>query len=125
MADFQANITNGASRSVWVDDAVPSRINPLPDRQQTFWQVNVGDTVTITATVGASVAPLDAALAGRLFYPKWAEWPTGYAPPATTVTPGQSSVMTFVPLWVGHYCIVMKRPDGGGIMIPFEVGNIA
>lgn len=125
MADFLANITNGAARTIWVDDAVPSRLNPLPDRQQTFWQCNVGDTVTITANVGTTVAPMDGALGGRLFYPKWAEWPTGYAPPAVVVTPGQSSVMTFVPLWPGHYTFVLKRPDGGGIMIPFEASYIA
>lgn len=125
MADYQANITNGASRAVWVDDASPSRINPLPDRAHTYWTTTAGQTITVTAIVGSTIAPMDASLGGRLFYSKWSEWPTDTAPPAVVVTPGQSSVMTFMPLWPGHYVFVMKRQEGGGVMIPFEVEVIA
>jgi len=124
MADFTANITSGAIRIVWADDATPSRINPLPDRAHTYWTTSIGQTITVTATVGGTVAPLDGALGGRLFYAKWSEWPAGWAPPNVVVTPGQSSVMTFTPLALGHYVFVMKRQVGGGIMIPFEVEDI-
>lgn len=121
--DFQAKITNGSTRTIWVDNATPSRINPLPDRQQTFWLSSVGQEITVTATVDSVSAPLDGALGGRLFYYKWAEWPTPIVnpPPAVVITPGQSSVMTFIPLLAGHYTFVIRRQSGGGILIPFEV----
>lgn len=119
MADFQARLT--ASRFNWIDDAVPSRINPLPGRPHRYYLVGVGDTVTVRCQIGSTEAPLDAALGGRLFYPKWTLYPAeGMAPPpSVTVTPGQSSVMTFIPNYAGHYLLTIIRQDGAGFSIPF------
>jgi hypothetical protein len=122
--DFDARITAGTQLVTWVDfptGSAPSRINPYPEHQQTYYRATNHVAVTIKAKVDGVEEPLDTVLGGRLFYAKWAEWPGNMPPPAVTSPPGQSSVMTFIPVTPGHYLFVIRREGGGGIAIPFEV----
>lgn len=115
MADFTADVTAGVVNDLWVDPGlgnVPSRINFDPEHPQVLLIATTGAPVTLTATVGGVSAPLDAALGGRLFAASVAESP-GFTP--INGVAGQSSVQIFTPLLAGHYTIVVRREDGGGI----------
>ncbi len=121
MANFTARITSGASLELWEDPAsdLPSRINPTSRRGHQRQVGSVGTQVTVTATVAGSSAPLDAALASKLFFGFFAETPT--TPPAISSPTGQSSVQRFTPNAAGHYTFVMRRHDGGGMILHLDV----
>src|SRR5262245_42900543 len=121
--NFEARITAGATLTVWVDVATakaPTRLNPNPVHPPKYQRVTWGDTVTVKATVNGVEGPLDAQLGGTLFKCHFAEVPI-WPPVAITSPPGQSSVATFKPKYVGHHLLVMRREDGGAVGVPFFV----
>lgn len=120
MPDFSAAATAGVAVQQWDDPAlgaIPSRINPDAERPHLRWVATVGVAVTITARVNGVSAPLDAALGGRLFTATMAE-----SPIFTTITGavGQSSVQTFTPPAAGHYTVVVRRANGGGVWMHID-----
>jgi len=126
MADFTARITSGATSREWDDPATndaPGRTNTGTDILHRHFVVELGQTVTIKATVNGVEGPLDVTLGGRTFYRKWAELPYSGGLPTITSPPGQTSVFTFTPFRRGHYLFMVRRMDGGGFGIPFDVIN--
>jgi hypothetical protein len=79
-----------------------------------------GTPVEITATVGSSVAPLDAALGGRLFTAWVIEQPV-VAPVSWSHPAGQTSVQSCTPQASGHYTLGMARSGGGTVIMHLEV----
>jgi len=123
MPNFDARITAGAALTVWVDAptaTAPTRLNPNPAHPPKYHRVELGVTVTVKASVGGVEGPMDAALVGKLFTSHFGEVPV-WPPPAITNPPGQSSVATFKPKYLGHHLLVMRREDGGAIAVPFFV----
>ncbi len=119
MPNFTARITAGASRAEWTDE----RLRPSPAHPHSYRQVPQGTTVTVKATVDGVEGEVDANLGGELFTAAFAEVPTWPAP-AITSPAGQSSVATFTiaaNASVGHYTLVLRRANGGSILIPFYV----
>jgi hypothetical protein len=129
--DFTAAFTGGTTLSPWTDPAraagtlspddpgAPSRVNPHIGRPHTMQMATVGVQVEITATVGSSVAPLDAALGGRLFTAWLIESPASGPVPFSTPA-GQSSVQQFTPPSAGHYTIGIARSGGGTVIMHME-----
>lgn len=130
--DFTAAFTAGTSLEPWTDPArpagtlgpddvgAPSRVNPHVGRPHMMTTTTGGTPVEITATVGSSVGPLDAALAGRLFTAWVIEQPF-VAPVSWSHPAGQTSVQSFVPQSEGHYTLAMGRPGGGTVIMHLEV----
>jgi hypothetical protein len=121
--DFGVRFTSGVTLEAWTDppegSARPTRLNALANRGHKRRVGLVGTEIELTATVGAAVGPLDAALDGRLFLGMFAEY---VAPrPAITTPVGQSSVQRFTPAAAGHYTFTLRRDGGGGIYIHFDV----
>jgi hypothetical protein len=124
MANFRASFTSGVVLTAWTDPADadrPSRLNAKSTRPHQRQLGTVGTEVQITAVVDGAGAPLDAALGGDLFYTMWADYPTSAPLPAVSSPVGQSSVQRFTPAAAGHYCIVMRRANGGGIFMHVDV----
>jgi len=124
MAAFRSAFTAGVTVEAWEDPAlgdVPSRINPNPEHGHKRHVGSVGVQITLTATVGGVVAPLDAALGGKLFKVFFAELPAG-PPPALSNPVGQSSVQRFTPTVPGHYSLRLALdPLGGSIFHHVDV----
>ncbi len=127
MANFTARIISG-DEVPWVDEASnteASRLNPDPEHLPSYRKITIvagAATVEFRAIVGGVEAPLDTALGGDLFTAAWAEW-SGISPPPIVQTSGQTSVLN-VPLTssnVGHFCLSLTRPNGGGMLIHFDV----
>ncbi len=122
MPDFSAAFTAGATLVAWTDppdSARPSRLNPIIGHGHQRRVGLVGAQVTITATVGGVVAPLDAALGGRLFAGMFAEVPS--LAPVITSPAGQSSVLRFTPLKAGHHTFTLRRDGSGGLFLHLDV----
>ena len=122
MPNFTARIVTGPglASAVWSDPAsvlLPSRINQRNHPHRYLRLSGVG-IVQVSATVAGVEGPLDAALGGNLFTSWFDEAP---APLLISVTPGQTSVITFQPAVLGHYVITMRRANGGAVAIPFEL----
>lgn len=132
MPDFQAKITSGAERAVWLDEPVPegpgtgsggrpSRLNPDTNYPHTYRVAAVPSEVPVPVVIEATVNgvdhPPDSALDGRLFLAYFAECPSWPAP-SITQAPGESSTMTFTPSEPGHYLLVVRRDAGGAVAIP-------
>jgi len=134
MPDFTARITTAGDVKVFVDTTAakpycrggdaPSRLNARPGLPHRYLRFYPGDTIAFAATVGGVEGPLDAALGGRLFAITWAEW-TGTYPLSITSPAGQSSVGSVViPTgsgWWGHHAVCFRRPEGGSVVVSFEV----
>jgi hypothetical protein len=119
MPNFELIIT-GATVVPWTDTATPSRLNPRSGHTMLRYLAHVGDTVTLTASVGGTSAPLDSSLSGRLFYPTSWEYPTAY--PVSFVSPvGQSSIMSFVVAAVGHYLLGVRFTASGSVFVHVDV----
>ena len=132
MPDFSVDHTVGFTVADWTDPPawLPTRLNPLaglPHRRYTLSGAAVA-TVELRCVVGGVTGPADAALGGRLFTWAWAErlCPPPYpAPPPLTTVAGSSSILKLTghPFLgrPGHYLLRCLRPQGGGILLPFEV----
>ena len=123
MADFRAAFTDGVTLERWVDPPLldgtrPSRTNASLQHPHRRRVAIVGTQITVRATVHAigGSSPPDALLEGRLFLSWLAEFPGAGMPPVTS-PPGQSSLVRFTPPRPGHYTLVMRRAQGGGVFL--------
>jgi hypothetical protein len=114
----------------------PARTLPLPGLPHKRWRAIVGVQVELNAVVAGIVAPMDAALGGKLFRAYAIESPSvvgfsspvgqssviRFTPSATPVVlpppvPGSAEVISGQPQYAGqgHYTIAvyMYEPDGG------------
>lgn len=127
MPNFTVTIFTG-SDVAWVDPAIasqPSRLNAFPLNPHTYRKVSVGlgpVVVTLKATVGGVLAPMDAALGGKLFSAAFAEG-SGVFPPPITLAAAQSSLATFTVTssHLGHFLFSFRRKNGGAVNVPFDV----
>jgi len=124
MADFTVIAASGLSVDDWLDPAsgsAPSRLNSRPGYPQKRYVGTVGVPVVLQAVVDGVVAPLDAALGGRLFVAFVVEAPV--LPFTGIVSPlGQSSVQIVTAYVRGHYTIGIRRPDGGIEHVHMDLG---
>jgi hypothetical protein len=126
MPDFSARFIDGVSLETWEDPATvsparPSRTNPAPQRPARYWLGTVGTPIEVQATVDGVEGEVDANLGGRTFISWFAECPSPRAPIAHP--PGSSSVSTFTPRQPGHYTLVLRRKEGGGIFLHVDVAE--
>lgn len=119
MPDFEARVVLGASLVAWLDPegpgAEPSRINPQPGHPMKRYLGTVGVPVVIYCYVGGSQLP-DGSLGGRLFVPYTVESPNPY-PVSFTPTAGWTATVSFTPDTAGHYCVGIRRPEGGAVLV--------
>jgi hypothetical protein len=124
MPDFSARFTAGVSLETWEDPATvspvrPSRINPAPQRALRYWLGAVDTPIEVAATVDGVEGAVDASLDGRTFISWFAECPSPRPPIAHP--PDTSSLCTFTPRQPGHYTLVLRRRQGGGILLHVDV----
>lgn len=125
MPNFTARVTAGATVVDWDDPetpTAPSRINPPPTHPLRYLQVTPPDTLVVQATVDGVEGEVDANLGGELFQAHLAEWSGDY-PPAFAPIPGQSSVVRvqLTAQHLGHHLLVLRRENGGAVVVPFDV----
>lgn len=123
MPDFDFQVISGTTTEGWDDP----RLNHRGLAQHLYRRVvppvaPALAQVVIHCVVGGVVAPLDAALGGRLFFASRVSW-SGSFPFAIVQTPGQSSVITlkFAHHMLGHQELSIRRPEGGAIVLAFDV----
>lgn len=121
MPDFELQVT-GATVVPWTDEGDadrPSRLNQREGCLSRRYSADVGDVLALVGVVDGVVAPLDAALDGRLFHASTIDsvcpYPVGFSSPV-----GQSSVQSFQPLVAGHYCVYLRREDSGSIIVHID-----
>jgi len=125
VADFTVIAYVGLTVVDWLDPpnagGQPSRLNARQDVPLKRYVGTVGIPVALAAVVGGVVAPVDAALGGRLFTACAIEAPvmpfSGMVSP-----PGWSSVVIVTPDHIGHFTIRIRRPDGGNEHIHMDIG---
>jgi hypothetical protein len=122
MADFDLKVALGTTLQKWVDppgpNGEPSRLQPHPGREQLYYLGHVASLIIIHAVVNLVEAPDDSALGGRLFYAFQAE---GVVPQILTSPLGMSARVSWLPSYPGHYVIGVRRPDGGAVLVPFDI----
>jgi hypothetical protein len=121
MPDFEAKVNSGVTLQPWLDPPYgeqPSRLNPSPGYPHKRYVGTVGSAIEIWAYVDGTVKA-DSELDGRLFFPWSVEaphpWAVGFSSPA-----GWSAKQSFVPQREGHYCIGIRRPAGGAMLIHID-----
>lgn len=126
MADFSVQLSGGV-QVPWIDlqRNIPEQASRLvsdPDHLRSYRRFIPNATATISAVVGGVVAPMDAALGGRLFTAAWLEW-SGHEPPLIVQAAGQSSLVTvFLDIFHhGHFVLRIQRKLGGAWLVPFDV----
>jgi len=122
MPDFSLQVS-GVTVGTWEDppsSTEPSRLNPFTGRAARRYLGVVGTAITLTAVVGITVGPLDAALGGRLFAAASAHAPHPYTVSFTGGV-GQNSIQTFMPLVPGHYLVYLRRKGGGKVFAHIDV----
>jgi hypothetical protein len=128
MADFTIEAVSGLTLEPWTDpDTVdpdrPSRLNPRPGLQHTFYVLRDSVTaITIGCRVDGTLTPLDGALGGRLFTWGWVDIP--YLPLPVIVPSLLRSSRVIFPAGVfasGHFTIQALRPSGGAVGFSFDV----
>lgn len=123
MPDFDLRVHSGTTSETWDDE----RLNHRGSTQHLYYRVKPGafpavSTVELRAVVGGVEAPLDGALAGRLFHAARISW-SGSFPFAITQPAGQSSkvFLHFSAKTLGHQELVVRRDEGGAIYLSVEV----
>lgn len=136
MADFQVRFAGGVTWSDWADPerapgtlgatdkGAASRLAADDDHPQKYTQAVLA-AVTLECSVddGATWAPVDAALGGRLFYGFTVERPVGAPPAAVSPTSGQTAQLTFLPTAVGHWTLCVARHGGGRVLLHLDVSS--
>lgn len=123
MADFTLQVS-GTSLSNWTDPAsggLPSRLNSRAGNAQKMRIGTHGVQLVLRAVVNGVVAPLDAALGGRLFTAWLVEAPALALPGTPVGDAAQSSVQRYTPPVAGHYTIGVERNGGGIELVHIEV----
>lgn len=124
MADFTVIPASGVSVVDWIDPSssgAPSRLNSRPGHPQKRYRGALYVPIVLQAVVGGVVAPLDAALGGRLFVPFVVEAPV--LPFTGIISPyGQSSMQVMTAMFPGHYTIGFRRPNGGIEHVHLDIG---
>jgi hypothetical protein len=122
MADFDLRVSAGVESRRWVDpvgpDGQPSRIRPHLGHDQLYFLGRVAIGIRFLMTVDAVEMPADSTLGGRLFTAYLAE---GFGPPALSAAAGWSSSILWTPANPGHHVIGIRRPQGGAILVPFDI----
>ncbi len=123
MPNFDVTLISGATPEIWND----TRIQPRGVAAQLYYRVTAPTdpalaTVVLRCVVGGVTGPLDGALGGNLFAVSRVAW-SGSFPFAIAQTVGKSSEITlrFAYNMLGHQEIAIRRPDGGAIVVSFEV----
>ena len=99
------------------DKGAPGRFNASDQEPSLHARISSGVSLTVECRVDGVDAPLDAALDGKLFTSSFAEWPARYenppdSPPSVAQPAGQSSLLSWTPVDVGHYVFVVYRAWG-------------
>jgi hypothetical protein len=122
MADFDLRVSAGVEVRRWVDpvgpDGQPSRIRPHLGHDQLYFLGRVAQPIRFLMTVAGVEMPPDSALGGRLFT---AYLPEGFGPPIFTFTAGLTSSIIWTPANPGHHVVGVRRPQGGAILVPFDI----
>lgn len=131
MPDFFVSFTNGVTWHEWEDPPVqpdgsglpgkPSRLNPKVGRNHRYARAAVGQWIEAKATVGGIEGPPDSALGSRLFTAWLAEVPMHY-PLGVIQEPGHSAIIKFKPPVAGHYTLVIRRAEGGSVILHVDAG---
>ena len=128
MPNFDAAVF-GASTLPWPDPpgsgGEPSRLHPDVPYPQLLWVAAPGVsgiTISIRCTVNGVESPVDATLGGNLFSWAWVDQPLATAPVWTSPA-GQSSIrnITFLAGTEAHFSVLVRRANGGGIIVPLDV----
>lgn len=127
MADFRLEFSAGATLEPWSDPAdvladLPSRLNARPEHEHTRHVAVSGVQVELKARVGGVLAPVDATLGGVLFAASFLELPS-FPPPAFSSPAGQSSVVRFTPVTLGHYTLSIAREGHGAVIVHVDVDS--
>jgi hypothetical protein len=116
MPNFTARITAGTTVTQWND----SRTNPLVGHPPRYQKAAIGIEIALKATVFGVEGPADGALGGNLFSTDFIEYPTA-ALPVMTPDATHTSIQRFTPTTLGHYLVLFRRANGGGIGFHFDV----
>lgn len=114
--NFTATITSGTVATQWKD----SRTNPIVGHPPRYRKAAVGVEIVLKATVGGIEGPADGTLGGNLFTVDFIEYPTA-ALPLMTADATHTSIQRFTPTDLGHYFVLFRRQNGGGIGFHFDV----
>jgi hypothetical protein len=127
MPDFDFRIASGTDTVPWEDRHLSHRgANVHKYRRVTPPGLPTLAEVVIQCVVGGVVAPVDGALGGRLFVVSRLQW-AGTHPFTIHQAAAQSSLITlkFSENNLGHQELVIRRPQGGAIILSFEVEEAA
>ena len=131
MPNFDAKVF-GSSVLPWPDPASatgePSRLHPDAPYPQWLWVVHPGGSgvgFSIRCIVNGVEAPLDTALGGDLFTWSWVDQPLATAPTWSSPA-GQSSIrnITIASGVAAHFSVLVRRSNGGGIIVPFDAWDV-
>jgi len=129
MADFDIQITSGASVKDFLDDRVPSRLNPPAEYPHRYWHVlHTAATVRFSVSLDdGTLEPVDGALGGDLFRWSWVERPLSVGELAIPSPAGLSSVAEFTAAAFtgreGYHLLRAERDNHGSLAIPFFVST--
>ncbi len=122
MPNFDVSIVSGVTPATWEDERIAHRGGAV----HTYRKVAAPTapalaSVVLHCTVGGAFLT-DAGLVGDLFVASRLGW-AGSFPFAITQTPGTSAeiTLTFAADGLGHQELVIRRPNGGAIVLSFEV----
>jgi hypothetical protein len=118
MPDFDFRVTSGTITTPWDDRHLSHRGANV----HKYRVVQPAALPAISCVVGGVVAPVDGALGGRLFVVSRLQW-AGSFPFTISQAAAQSSLITlgFSMSTLGHQELVIRRDEGGAIILSFEV----
>lgn len=97
----------------------PSRVTTTLGRSRFAWQVQVNTQFQVWARPdGGAAGDPDTVLGGRLFTAWFAESPELPVSPSYSV--GYSGRIYFTPTLIGHIVLVVRRKDGGAVVLHID-----